>query len=178
MRAVDCERRCALVPENSRDSEWILEDVRRSELSQQGVVLRANAREAWPASFGPELFELTSARVDSLSSADLAHYIAYLRANRLETAAYELERWKKAAHPLATAVMVVLAVPLVLGRLGGGRSGSANPRRMPDRGDVPRRERDLGPGRESCTDSPPALGALAPTLAFLAAGAWLLRRLR
>ena len=160
-----------------RDSEWILEDVRRSELSQQGVVLRANAREAWPASFGPELFELTSARVDSLSSADLAHYIDYLRANRLETAAYELERWKKAAHPLATAVMVVLAVPLVLGRLGGVGVG----------------QRILAGCLIAVTfhvvneisgqagivyGFSPALGALAPTLAFLAAGTWLLRRLR
>ena len=160
-----------------RGSEWILEEVRRSELSQQGIVVRATAREAWPASFGPELFELTSARVDSLSSADLARYIDYLRANRLETAVYELALWKKAAHPLATGVMVVLAVPLVLGRFGRAGVG----------------QRILAGSLIAVTfhvvneisgqtgivyGFSPALGAFAPMLVFLAAGAWLLRRVR
>ena len=45
-----------------RDAEWILQDVRRSELSQRGIVVRATAQEKWAASFGPDYFELTSAR--------------------------------------------------------------------------------------------------------------------
>ena len=160
-----------------RDSEWILEGVRRSELTQQGIVVLETAREAWPASFGPDYFELTSARVDSLSAMDLVRYIDYLRDNRLETAVYELALWKKAAHPLATGVMVLLAVPLVLGRFGGARVG----------------QRILAGCLIAVTfhvvneisgeagivyGLSPALGAFAPMLVFLAAGTWLLRGVR
>ena len=160
-----------------RDSEWVLEGVRRSELSQRGIVVRSTAREAWPASFGPELFELTSARVDSLSSTDLARYIDYLRANRLETAVYELALWKKAAHPLATGVMVVLAVPLVLGRFGGVGVGQrivagcliAVTFHVVN---------EISGQAGMVYGLSPALGAFAPTLVFLAAGAWLLQRAR
>ncbi len=50
-------------------------------------------------------------------------YIDYLRENRLETAAYELALWMKIVYPLAIGVMIVLAVLLVLGRLGGAGIG-------------------------------------------------------
>ena len=158
-----------------RDSAWILQGVRRSELSQRGVLVRAAAREAWPARFGPDYFELTSARVDSLSAPDLARYIGYLRDNRLETAVYELALWRKVAHPLATGVMVFLAVPLVLGRFGGVGVG----------------QRILAGCLIAVTfhvvneisgeagivyGLSPAICAFAPMLAFLGAGAWLFRR--
>ena len=45
-------------------------------------------------------------------------YIDYLRSNGLETAPYELALWSKLIHPLSTAVMIFIALPLVLGRLG------------------------------------------------------------
>ena len=160
-----------------RDSAWVLESVRRSEISATGVVIRFTPETVWETRFGPDFVKLTSARLESLPGLALVRYIDYLRDNRLDTAAYELALWMKVVYPFATGVMIVLAVPLVLGRLGGAGIG----------------QRILAGCLIAVTFhivnqvsgkmgivyglSPP-LSAFAPTLSFLAAGVWLLRRVR
>ena len=160
-----------------RDSAWVLESVRRSDVSTGGVVTGFVPRLEWETRFGPDLVKLASARLESLSGFDLARYIRYLRDNRLETATYELALWSKVVYPFATGVMIVLAVPLVLGRLGGVGVG----------------QRILAgcliavafhvvneiSGKIGIVYglSPP-LSAFAPTLAFLAVGVWLSYRVR
>ena len=160
-----------------RDGAWVLESVRRSDVSAGGVVTRTTANVIWPARFGPDLVDLASARLESLSGFALARYIRYLRDNQLDTAVYELALWTKIAYPLATGVMIFLAAPLVLGRLGEARIG----------------QRILAGCLIAVTfhvvnevsgktgivyGLSPSLSALAPTLASLAAGVWLLRRVR
>ena len=160
-----------------RDSAWMLESVRRSDVSAGGVVTRFAPRVEWETRFGPEFVRFASARLESLSGRALVRYIDYLRDNRLETAAYELALWTKAVYPLATGVMIVLAVPLVLGRLGGAGIG----------------QRILTGCLIAVTfhvvnevsakmgivyGLSPWMSAFAPTLMFLAAGVWLLRRVR
>ena len=160
-----------------RDSAWVLESVRRSDVSASGVVTRFTPKEVWETRFGPDLVKLASVRLESLSGPALVRYIDYLRANRLDAATYELALWNKAVYPLATGVMIVLAVPLVLGRLGGAGIG----------------QRILGGCLIAVTfhvvneisgkvgivyGLSPLLSAFAPTLMFLAVGIWLLRRAR
>ena len=160
-----------------RDAAWVLESVRRSEFTAGGVVTRFTPRTVWETRFGPDLVELASARLESLSGLALVQYIDYLRDNRLESAAYELALWMKVVYPLAIGVMIVLAVPLVLGRLGGVGIG----------------QRILAGCLIAVTfhvinevsgklgivyGLSPSLSAFAPTLSFLAAGVWLLRRTR
>lgn len=160
-----------------RDGAWMLESVRWSEISPDGVVTRSTPSVAWETRLRPDVVSLASARLESLSGRALVRYIDYLRENRLETAAYELALWMKIVYPLATGVMIVLAVPLVLGRLGGAGIG----------------QRILAGCLIAVTfhvvnevsgkmgivyGLSPALSAFAPTLLFLAAGVWLLRRVR
>ena len=160
-----------------RDTEWVLESVRRSDVSTSAVTVRDTPREVWKAGFGPEFLEFASVRLESLSGFALARYIDYLEKNRLDTAAHELALWNKIVYPLATAVMIVLAVPLVLGRLGGAGLG----------------QRILAGCLIAVTfhvvneisgkvgivyGLSPLLSAFAPTLTFLAAGTWMLRRTR
>ena len=160
-----------------RNAEWVLESVRRSDVSTAGIAIRATAREVWKAGFGPEFLEFSSARLESLSGRALVRYIDYLEENRLDTAAHELALWSRIVYPLATAVMIVLAVPLVLGRLGGAGLG----------------QRILAGCLIAVTfhvvneisgkvgivyGLSPLLCAFAPTLTFLAAGTWMLRRTR
>ena len=160
-----------------RDGAWRLESVRHSDVSADGVTTRSTGTMVSPAQFGPDLIELASARLESLSGFALARYIRYLGNNRLDTAVYELALWTKIAWPLATGVMIFLAAPLVLGRLGEARIG----------------QRILVGCLVAVTfhvvneisgkagivyGLNPALSAFAPTLAFLAAGVWLLRRMR
>ena len=160
-----------------RDGRWVLESVRRSDVSAGRVVTRFTPSMVWETRLGPDLVKLASARLESLSGPALVQYIGYLRDNRLDTAAYELALWMKVVYPLATGVMIVLAVPLVLGASRRSRDRAADPRRLPDRGRVPHRQRGFRQDRHRIRPES-AVSAFAPTLAFLAAGVWLLRRVR
>ena len=160
-----------------RDGAWELRSVRRSEISAEGVATRSTPVEVWETRFGPDLVKLASVRLESLSGRALVRYIDYLRDNRLDTAAYELALWTKVVYPLATAVMIVLAVPLVLGRLGGTGIG---PRILAGCliAVTFHIVNEISGKMGIVYGLSPALSAFAPTLAFLAAGAWLLRRVR
>ena len=60
---------------------------------------------------------------DQLSAYQLFQYINHLQDNGQETEAYELAFWAKIATPLATAVMVILAIPFVFRSVRSGGYG-------------------------------------------------------
>jgi lipopolysaccharide export system permease protein len=101
-----------------RDDNWTLEGVRQSVISEAGVVARNVVEADWQSRFEPELAEVVSVRVASLSIPGLVRYIEYLQSNGLDVARYELALWGKLIHPLTTVVMIFISLPLVLGRLG------------------------------------------------------------
>ena len=158
-----------------RDGAWVLESVRSSEISPGGVTTRLTPKETWKARFGPELIELASHRLESLSGFALVRYIDYLEDNRLDTTAYELALWTKVVYPLATGVMILIAVPLVLGRLGGAGIGQ---RILIGclLGVAFHVVNEISGKVGIVYGLSPMVSAFAPTLAFLAAGLWLLRR--
>ena len=100
------------------DGKWTLEGIRQSVIGNDGVSTRNIAEVDWHFGFEPELAKVVTARLTSLSLLGLIRYIDYLRSNGLDTASYELALWSKIIHPLSTAVMIFIALPLVLGRLG------------------------------------------------------------
>lgn len=98
--------------------EWTLEGIRQSVIGVDGVVAR-NVEEAdWRSRFKPELAEVVSVRVSRLSIPGLMQYIDYLQSNGLDYSRFQLALWRKFVHPFTTAVMIFIALPLVLGRLG------------------------------------------------------------
>ena len=157
------------------DGQWLLEDLVQSRVSEQGVTRRAVASAAWRSRFEPDLVNVVSIKPESLSIPGLRRYVAYLDGNGLDTSRFELALWSKFAYPLATGVMIVLAVPMVLGRLKAAGMG----------------QRILigvlvGIGFHVLNQASGHLGlvyglspfasATAPTLMFAAAAGWMLRR--
>jgi lipopolysaccharide export system permease protein len=100
------------------DGEWTLEGIRQSVIGKDGVIGRDVVEADWRSRFKPELAEIVSVRLASLSMPGLMRYIEYLQSNGLDTARYELALWNKIIHPVTTVVMILIALPLVLGRLG------------------------------------------------------------
>ena len=100
------------------DGKWILEGIRQTVIGRDGVIGRNVAEADWRSRFKPELAEVVSVRPASLSIPGLMRYIEYLQSNGLDTARYELALWNKIIHPVTTVVMIFIALPLVLGRLG------------------------------------------------------------
>ena len=60
---------------------------------------------------------------DRLSTPNLIEYVAYLRANSLESTSYELALWSRWATPAAVIFMVILALPFVFGPMRSGSNG-------------------------------------------------------
>nr|VFK00403.1 MAG: lipopolysaccharide export system permease protein [Candidatus Kentron sp. H]VFK00429.1 MAG: lipopolysaccharide export system permease protein [Candidatus Kentron sp. H]VFK04557.1 MAG: lipopolysaccharide export system permease protein [Candidatus Kentron sp. H] len=100
-----------------QDGEWILRDVQQSELTPNGIIRRSLPEAVWQSSFAPNVVDAVKVRPEGLSIRDLYRHIHYLRDNGLNSALYEFAIWGKLIYPIATGVMIFLAIPMVLGWL-------------------------------------------------------------
>jgi len=117
----DAEQRLRVATHASRaryeDGKWLLEGIMQSHLSDDVVRGERLGAATWDSLFDPELVALVMVPPEALSVLGLTRYIKYLAENGLDTSRYQLAVWHKFVYPLATGVMIVLAVPMVLGRL-------------------------------------------------------------
>jgi len=97
------------------EGTWILEEIEQTVLGAAGAEARRIERAAWESLLRPELINMVVIKPDSLSMYDLVRYIRYLVQNGQSTQRYRHALWTKMVYPVAAAVMVFLAVPIVLG---------------------------------------------------------------
>jgi lipopolysaccharide export system permease protein len=102
---------------------WILSDIQRSHITEEGVQSEHVTEERWPRLLAPELFTVLAVEPRQMSAVTLAHYVDYLRDNRLDSAQYELAFWLRFSTPLSSLVMLLLAIPFVFGSLRTGSAG-------------------------------------------------------
>ncbi|MDX1432079.1 MAG: LPS export ABC transporter permease LptG [Gammaproteobacteria bacterium] len=158
-----------------REGYWVLENVRTSIIGENTVTTKTLARTTWHSQFSPDLAEIVSVRLESLSALGLARYIDYLRANELATAPYEVALWGKVMYPLATLVMIMLALALTLGRLGTTGSGQRIVAGVMIA--IAFHMLQQAAGRIGVVyGASPMLSVAMPSLVFLALSLWLLRR--
>ena len=157
------------------DGRWRLSEVSQTRFDGEETSARVLRHARWGAGFTPELVELAASRPEALPALGLFRTIRHLRRSGVRTEPLELALWTRLAYPLATGVMVFLAVPMVLGRPRGIGLGA----RMVVGVflGVAFHVVDQTTGQVSLIYglSPP-LAALAPTALFLGAGLWMLRR--
>lgn len=163
-------------PRALHDGEaWQLENVEQSLFSEDGITTSRIDRAAWQALLKPELVRVVSVKPESLSALGLYRYIGYLRSNDLDSQRFEIALWSKLAYPLATGVMIFLAVPLVLGRMQAAGLGA---RILVGSllGITFHVVQQTANATGVVFSLNPALSVLAPMLVFLALGIVLLRR--
>lgn len=100
-----------------RNEKWRLEDVARSRINDDGVTTERLPRAEWGALLSPAVLGVVAVKPDKLSAWGLHKYIDYLHDNGLSAERYQLAFWKKIFLPLATGVMLFLAIPFVFGAL-------------------------------------------------------------
>lgn len=129
----------------------------------------------WTTDVTPGILAVFMIRPDQLSAWQLHRYIAHLQENNQDTSSYELAFWHKVMTPVATAVMVILAIPFVFSQVRTGGFG-----RNLFFGimlGLVYFAFDKGFGYVVLvSDIPPMLGAVLPTAVFLILGLFLLRR--
>lgn len=175
----DAERRLRVATRAERaryeDGRWLLEGIVQSHIEDHRVRRERIEAAIWESLFEPDLVSVVTVRPEALSVPGLRRYMDYLERNGLDTSRYRLALWHKIVYPLATGVMIVLAVPMVLGRLkavGLGQRILAGVLIGISFHVLNQASAHLG----LVYGLSPALSAVVPTALFAAAAAWMLRR--
>lgn len=91
--------------------EWRMSGVVRTLLDGQGARVERLDAEAWRSAVTPDLLSVLVVAPERMSLYSLIGYTRHLSDNRQKSVRYEIALWKKLMYPLASLVMVALALP-------------------------------------------------------------------
>lgn len=92
---------------------WVFQDISETKFLNNKVISNHYAEQEWHLTFNPHLLGLINIDTDQRSISQLYAYIKYLRGSGLQTNKYEFDFWQRIFQPLATLVMILLAVPFI-----------------------------------------------------------------
>ena len=160
-----------------RQQHWDLGNVKQTLIDDGFTEVSESEKAWWKTSVTPQTMSVFLVQPDQLSLMQLRKYIAHLLMNLQDARNFELAYWSKLTLPLATAVMLLLAIPFVFGSIRANSMG-----------------RNLFVGIMIgiiffaaskalgyivlVYNLPPLLGATLPTMGFAAAAGLLFRRIR
>lgn len=102
---------------------WLLEDVQETHFVNHQAYRRTQARWAWSSVLTPSLLAVLLVVPEQMSAWHLSQYVSHLSANHQQTRRYEIALWSKFAYPLATVVLMLLALPFVPLEQRSGQAG-------------------------------------------------------
>jgi lipopolysaccharide export system permease protein len=108
------------------NKEWVLNNVKRSELSSSGVKTSFEKQMILKRLILLELFTVLELESKDMSASELLTYSQYLQDNNLDSAEYLLSFWIKVFTPLTCLAMLMIAMPIVFATTP--RSGGAGQR--------------------------------------------------
>ena len=160
-----------------RGDHWLMHGIRQSRIAQTGIERRELAQARWDSLLDPGLLSAIVVTPNMLRIDELYHYIRVMRENGQAASDYEVAFWSKLAAPVATLVMLLIALPFVLGHQ---RFVSMGQRVFLGIG-LGMAFHMLNRGMSYAAvvyDVNAVLSALVPTAAFLALGVWMMRGVR
>jgi len=90
---------------------WRLSDVVQTRFAAEGPRTTRQAEWDWRSAVNPDLLNVLIVVPERMSAWKLYRYLQHLAANRQNTGRYEIALWKKLFYPIATLVMMALALP-------------------------------------------------------------------
>jgi len=100
---------------NYQGDHWMLRGIAQSQIENDGVQTRTLDQARWDSLLDPGVLSVAVIRPTMLPVWELSQYIDFMRANGQSAIDYQVAYWLKMANPVATLVMLFLAVPFVLG---------------------------------------------------------------
>ncbi|OQA34083.1 MAG: Lipopolysaccharide export system permease protein LptG [Betaproteobacteria bacterium ADurb.Bin341] len=100
---------------------WLLRDVARTVLEGDRTRVVKEESAEWQSALNPDLLSVLMVAPERMSLYGLVKYTRHLIDNKQKTERYEIAIWKKLLYPLASLVMVALALPFgyTHSRVGG-----------------------------------------------------------
>jgi lipopolysaccharide export system permease protein len=102
---------------------WRLSDVARTRFTAEGPRTTREAESQWRTSVTPQLISVLVVDPERMSAWSLYRYAQHLADNRQKTGRYEIALWKKLFYPIATLVMMALALPFAYMHARSGMVG-------------------------------------------------------
>jgi lipopolysaccharide export system permease protein len=93
------------------DGVWRLFGVAQTRLTPEGPRIEKMAESDWRTALTPDLLNVLIVAPERMSAWRLYKYTQHLAGNRQKTERYEIAMWKKLVYPIATLVMMALALP-------------------------------------------------------------------
>ena len=90
---------------------WRLSEVAQTQFGAQGPTTARFAEAEWRSAVNPDLLNVLIVVPERMSIWKLYRYAQHLAGNKQKTERYEIAMWKKLFYPLATLVMMALALP-------------------------------------------------------------------
>jgi lipopolysaccharide export system permease protein len=159
------------------EGRWLLEGIERSILNGDSVQTERLSSLKVVSGINPKILGVLASNPDDLSIRDLWVYVDYLERNGLDAQSYRLALWRKVLAPLTYLAMLVVAMPFVF---GPQRTASTGQRLLVGLllGLVFFLINYVLGNVVLLYGYPPLVGAILPSLLFLAAGFLALHRLR
>ncbi len=102
---------------------WALLDVSQTKFTGDGPRLAHLAQTEWRSAVTPEMLDALIVKPERMSAWSLYKYTQHLAGNRQKTERYEIALWKKLFYPVATLVMMALALPFAYMQARAGMVG-------------------------------------------------------
>ncbi len=106
-----------------KDGRWELKGIKRTQIDEARSAADEVSAAYWSTSVNPDILRIFQVKPEQLSILQLNRYITHLKSNRQDTTNFELTFWSKMVTPLATAVMLIMAVPFVFQQVRSGGLG-------------------------------------------------------
>jgi lipopolysaccharide export system permease protein len=103
--------------------KWRLLNVSLTMFSPSGPATARYAEAEWRSAVNPDLLNVLIVLPERMSAWKLYKYLQHLAGNRQKTERYEIALWKKLFYPLATLVMMALALPFAYMHARSGMVG-------------------------------------------------------
>ncbi len=94
-----------------QDEKWTLVDVTQTHFEKDTNYVRQLQTATWHSLIRPELLNVLLVLPEKMSAWNLYSYIKHLSANKQKTTRYEMALWSKLIYPIASMVMIMLALP-------------------------------------------------------------------
>jgi len=102
---------------------WRLIDVAQTMFGPAGPTTAQYKEAEWRSAVSPDLLNVLIVIPERMSAWKLYKYLQHLAGNRQKTERYEIALWKKLFYPLATLVMMALALPFAYMHARSGMVG-------------------------------------------------------
>jgi lipopolysaccharide export system permease protein len=93
------------------DGEWLLKNVRTTELASDGARISHADEWIWHTVLKPSILTVYQVAPEKLEMSSLYDNISVLGSNQQKTSRFEIALWNKIFYPAAVVVMMVLALP-------------------------------------------------------------------